>query len=76
MNATVLEIRPLGFPWETADPFLFCVHHDDAYPAGNERFGPAVFLEGRRIGQDFAGKDRGAGRFARHADGQVEQKEH
>jgi hypothetical protein len=23
-----------------ADPFLFCVHHDDAYPAGNERSGP------------------------------------
>ena len=57
MNPTVLEIRPLGFPWETADPFLFCVHHDDAYPAGNERFGPAVSLAGRSIGQDFAGKD-------------------
>ncbi len=57
MNATVLQIRPLGFPWETADPFLFCVHHDDAYPAGNERFGPAVSLAGRNIGQDFAGKD-------------------
>ena len=28
----VLEVTPLGFPWETADPFLFCVHHDDAYP--------------------------------------------
>ncbi|MEP7125302.1 MAG: pirin family protein, partial [Byssovorax sp.] len=57
MNATVLEIRPLGFPWETADPFLFCVHHDDAYPAGNENFGPAVSLAGRNLGQDFAGKD-------------------
>ena len=30
----VLETRPLGFPWETADPFLFCVHHDDALPRG------------------------------------------
>ena len=57
MNAAILEIRPLGFPWETADPFLFCVHHDDAYPAGNEHMGPAVSLAGRRIGQDFAGKD-------------------
>jgi hypothetical protein len=57
VNATVLEIRPLGFPWETTDPFLFCVHHDDAYPAGNEHLGPAVSLAGRRIGQDFAGKD-------------------
>ncbi len=57
MNATILEIRPLGFPWETADPFLFCVHHDDAYPAGNESLGPAVSLAGRNLGQDFAGKD-------------------
>ncbi|MFS8064975.1 MAG: pirin family protein [Byssovorax sp.] len=57
MNDTVLAVRPLGFPWETADPFLFCVHHDDAYPAGNERFGPATSLAGRHLGQDFAGKD-------------------
>jgi hypothetical protein len=57
VNATVLDIRALGFPWETTDPFLFCVHHDDAYPAANEHFGPAVSLAGRRMGQDFAGKD-------------------
>ncbi len=57
MNDPVLDIRPLGFPWVTADPFLFCVHHDDAYPAGNERFGPATSLAGRNLGQDFEGKD-------------------
>ena len=53
----ILGVRPLGFPWETADPFLFCVHHDDAYPAGNESLGPASPLSGRELGQDFAGKD-------------------
>jgi redox-sensitive bicupin YhaK (pirin superfamily) len=53
----VLSVKPLGFPWKTPDPFLFCVHHDDAYPAGNERFGPAASLAGRELGQDFAGKD-------------------
>ena len=53
----VLSVRPLGFPWETADPFLFCVFHDDAYPKGNEHMGPAAALAGRDIGQDFAGKD-------------------
>jgi len=53
----VLETKPMGFPWETADPFLFCVHHDDAYPAGNERLGPSVPLTGRTLGNDFARKD-------------------
>ena len=48
---------PLGFQWDTLDPFLFCVHHDDAYPAGNARQGPQASLEGRDLGQDFAGKD-------------------
>jgi len=57
MAGSVLDIRPLGFPWVTADPFLFCVHHNDAYPAGNERLGPAVSLAGRPLGQDFGGKD-------------------
>jgi quercetin 2,3-dioxygenase len=57
MAGAVLEIRPLGFPWQTADPFLFCVHHNDAYPLGNERLGPAASLAGRSLGQDFAGKD-------------------
>ena len=52
-----LIVSPLEFPWRTADPFLFCVHHDDAYPAGDERMAPAASLAGREIGQDFAGKD-------------------
>jgi redox-sensitive bicupin YhaK (pirin superfamily) len=49
----VLRTIPLGFPWETADPFLFCVHHDDRYPAGNDEMGPAASLAGRKLGQDF-----------------------
>jgi redox-sensitive bicupin YhaK (pirin superfamily) len=53
----VRRIMPLGFPWETSDPFLFCVHHDDHYPAGNEQLGPAASLAGRALGQDFAGAD-------------------
>jgi redox-sensitive bicupin YhaK (pirin superfamily) len=50
-------IKPLGTPWETPDPFLFCMYHKDAYPPGNERLGPAASLVGRHIGQDFEGKD-------------------
>ena len=56
-DSAILQIQPLGFPWETADPFLFCVHHDDAYPKGNSTFGPAASLAGRNIGQDFGRKD-------------------
>ena len=39
------------------DPFLFCVYHDDKYPAGNGSMAPNASLAGRQIGQDFAGKD-------------------
>ncbi|CAN5786609.1 pirin family protein [soil metagenome] len=53
----ILQVQPLGFPWETIDPFLFCVYHDDAYPQGNAQFGPDAPLTGRNLGQDFAGKD-------------------
>ncbi len=44
-------------PWKTPDPFLFCAHHDDRYPAAAENMGPAATLAGRSIGQDFANKD-------------------
>jgi hypothetical protein len=56
-NDAVLSVNALGFPWETPDPFLFCVHHLDAYPQGNGQLGPAASLAGRDIGMDFAGKD-------------------
>lgn len=53
----IVEVSPLGFPWPTIDPFLFCVHHDDAYPRANAQFGPAASLAGRALGQDFSRKD-------------------
>lgn len=52
-----IKIKPLGFPWETKNPFLFCAYHADAYPKGNGEFGPATSLAGRNIGQDFTIKD-------------------
>jgi redox-sensitive bicupin YhaK (pirin superfamily) len=57
MADTVLQTVPLGAQWPTIDPFLFCVHHDDAYPAGNGAGGPNASLAGRELGQDFAGID-------------------
>lgn len=49
---------PLGFQWETQDPFLFCVHHEDQFPAGTEQMGPnAEHFKGRHMGDDFIIKD-------------------
>lgn len=50
-------IQAMGFQWETADPFLFCVHHEDKFPKGNDQMGPAVSLKGRSLGDDFIIKD-------------------
>jgi len=57
MGDLIRSVTPLGFQWVAADPFLFCVHHDDRYPAGNDALGPAASLAGRDLGQDFEGKD-------------------
>lgn len=58
MSDIIEGIGPLGFPWQTRDPFLFCVHHDDRYPAGTEAMGPdPKLLTGRRIGMDFEIRD-------------------
>jgi redox-sensitive bicupin YhaK (pirin superfamily) len=49
---------PIDFQWPVQEPFLFCVHHYDRYPAGNGKFAPeARYLQGRDIGQDFTEKD-------------------
>lgn len=49
---------PLGFQWETQDPFIFCVHHEDDFPNGNEEMGPdSSFFQGRHLGDDFIIKD-------------------
>ena len=53
MSSPIKSIKPLGFPWQTQDPFLFCVHHEDFYPKGNAVMGPTESLAGRPIGQDF-----------------------
>jgi hypothetical protein len=53
----VKAVKPMGFQWETMDPFLFCVHHEDQYPKGNGSMGPAASLDGRSIGDDFIIKD-------------------
>ena len=54
----VLNAQPLGFPWVTIDPFLFCAYHDDAYPQSNGDMAvDEALLAGRQLGSDFSRKD-------------------
>ena len=55
VTSPILQTVSLVTQWPTLDPFLFCAHHLDNYPASNGELGPAASLEGRSIGQDFAG---------------------
>jgi len=55
--SAILNLHPLGMPWPTLDPFLFCVHHVDHYPCGDGQFGPAASLAGHQLGQDFFNAD-------------------
>jgi len=57
MSHPVRSVQRLDFVWDTADPFLFCVHHDDAYPEGDARMAPKPPLAGRNMGADFSGID-------------------
>ncbi len=57
---SVLQVVELGSgpqPWPTVDPFLFCVHHNDDFPAGDGELAPVDSLSGRSIGSDFSDKD-------------------
>ncbi|MFZ4518300.1 MAG: pirin family protein [Microthrixaceae bacterium] len=57
-SSPVQQTVPLqGMHWPTVDPFLFCAHHLDRYPAGNGGLAPVASLAGRDIGSDFSGLD-------------------
>ncbi|GAB6108232.1 pirin family protein [Fusibacter bizertensis] len=57
MSHRILRMQRIDFQWEMENPFLFCAHHKDAYPKGNENQEPTVSLTGRQLGEDFAIKD-------------------
>jgi hypothetical protein len=58
MTSPIRATVPLAAgPWPVLDPFLFCVHHDDAYPAGDGHFAPSVPLGGRELGNDFSRRE-------------------
>jgi len=57
MKDPISNIRPLAFLWEVQNPFLFCAHHLDYYPAGNDSLGPVTSLAGRNLGEDFTIRD-------------------
>lgn len=58
MKNPIKHITPIENQWPTQEPFLFCAHHFDHYPAGNDKLGlnPTHFSD-RNMGADFEGKD-------------------
>jgi len=57
MSHRILRIQQIDFQWPMENPFIFCAHHKDFYPKGDEHQGPSVPLSGRQLGEDFAIKD-------------------
>lgn len=54
----IKHISPIEFHWPTQEPFLFCAHHNDHYPAGNDKLGlNSTHFAGRDMGSDFHEKD-------------------
>jgi redox-sensitive bicupin YhaK (pirin superfamily) len=53
----IITTVALGPQWPTLDPFLFCAHHNDDYPAGDGAMAPKASLDGRPIGNDFSELD-------------------
>lgn len=52
------HITPIDLHWPTQGPFLFCAHHLDLYPRGNQELGlDPVHFQGRNMGADFEAKD-------------------
>ena len=57
MSTSLTPFR-LTTPWPTRDPFLFCVHHLDNFPAGTSELGPDPrLLDERPMGSDFSNRD-------------------
>jgi quercetin 2,3-dioxygenase len=57
-GSMIKKTTPIDLHWPTQEPFLFCAHHFDHYPAGNDKLGlnPTHFA-GRDMGSDFHEKD-------------------
>ncbi len=54
----IKSTTPIDLHWPTQEPFLFCAHHLDRYPAGNKNLGlEAKHFAGREMGSDFVEKD-------------------
>lgn len=58
MSSDIRRVSPLTMPWSGSDPFLFCVHHLDHYPASDGAMGvPEPQLAQRTLGNDFSRRD-------------------
>ncbi|MBY0515389.1 MAG: pirin family protein [Bacteriovoracaceae bacterium] len=57
-SSMITQMSPIDLHWPTQEPFLFCAHHLDRYPAGNASLGlDAHHFTGRNMGSDFEEKN-------------------
>jgi redox-sensitive bicupin YhaK (pirin superfamily) len=57
-SSMILKSQSIDFQWPVQEPFLFCVHHLDYYPAGNKNYGlDSKHFAGRQMGSDFEERD-------------------
>lgn len=55
MSDIILRNEPLTHPWAGTDPFLFCAHHLDHYPAADQHQAvPSDHIGTRPLGNDFS----------------------
>jgi len=58
VSFVINKMQSIDLHWPTQEPFLFCAHHYDYYPAGNQNLGlDKKFFAGREMGMDFVQKD-------------------
>lgn len=57
MQDKIIKIQSIDFQWPMEDPYLFCAHHRDIYPAGNDQQGIDKSVSNRPLGSDFTLKD-------------------
>ncbi len=53
MENKIISTGKLGFQMQVKNPFIACMHHQDAFPVGNDKMEPAVPSKEKPTGGEF-----------------------